>query len=629
MKRVGLLVVLYSCIVVLANCSSSSSGIADAAEDLAGDQAGTDARMDVTQDSQPPDLSDVADDVPGDVTDLVPDLEPDAVDTLDLLDITPDEPDVCQPACDGKQCGDDGCGSVCGTCEGAQSSCVDGACVCSPNCTDKMCGDDGCGGSCGDCVSPTGMVGECVDGTCVCVPTCEGKECGGDGCGGKCGSCDEHFACVDFACQFQPWCGDLNCNTDLSEDCSSCPSDCSCGEGNVCVAGTCCTPSCDGIECGSDGCGGSCGSCGCGEECVEGSCFSTACEGKLCGDDGCGGTCGSCGCGEECLEFACVFSACDGKQCGDDGCGGSCGTCDTYHLCQDGACVCPEGWTGPSCDLCAPGYYGPECKQCPCWPGTDVLVSDLAQFKAEFAGDASCYNRSTNSSIHDWSNTVTFYRPNCGPDTCGGFEIRVGTAPVVDTGTVPPSAVDSSFFCSSNDTFNGPLPAERLTKNLTLGEAEACNAMLAEFATANSCPGTYNQAPFCPCWPTPTTLTEDLTLFESDTTNTTCYNGSSPLIGQLWTLSARFLPTGCTPSYCVGMVFTTGRQIKFDYSTVPPTQVGTMLACTSVDSYNGAPPAQRSASDLFNNEASACVKMIQRLAKTENCPGTWTTPLDP
>ncbi len=43
------------------------------------------------------------------------------------------DPGTCTPACDGKQCGDDGCGSVCGTC-GAGETCSDkGACVAPPS----------------------------------------------------------------------------------------------------------------------------------------------------------------------------------------------------------------------------------------------------------------------------------------------------------------------------------------------------------------------------------------------------------------------------------------------------------------------------------------------------------------
>jgi hypothetical protein len=53
-----------------------------------------------------------------------------------------------------------------------------------------------------------------------------------------------------------------------------------------------CVPSCEGKECGPDGCGGSCGKCAGGQPCINGRCQCIpACSGKECGDDGCGGQC--------------------------------------------------------------------------------------------------------------------------------------------------------------------------------------------------------------------------------------------------------------------------------------------------------------------------------------------------
>ena len=59
--------------------------------------------------------------------------------------------------------------------------------------------------------------------------------------------------------------------------------------------------SCTGRQCGTDGCGRSCGSCPAGQKCTgEGKCCTPSCAGKQCGEDGCGGRCGSCGKGEIC-----------------------------------------------------------------------------------------------------------------------------------------------------------------------------------------------------------------------------------------------------------------------------------------------------------------------------------------
>jgi peptidoglycan/xylan/chitin deacetylase (PgdA/CDA1 family) len=79
---------------------------------------------------------------------------------------------------------------------------------CEPDCTGLECGDDGCGGSCGTCDAGW----DCESGLCieepVCVPDCAGLDCGDDGCGGSCGSCSADTSCVDGACSDEcvpPW----------------------------------------------------------------------------------------------------------------------------------------------------------------------------------------------------------------------------------------------------------------------------------------------------------------------------------------------------------------------------------------------------------------------------------------
>ncbi|MFH1533055.1 MAG: PPC domain-containing protein [Pseudomonadota bacterium] len=117
-----------------------------------------------------------------------------------------------------------------------------------------------------------------------------------------------------------------------------------------------CAPDCAGKDCGGDGCGGACGTCGDTFDCVDGLCMPPvcppACDGKDCGDDGCGGSCGACaGAQVECVEGLCVCApACDGMDCGDDGCGGSCGACvEPQDLCVEGLCVCQPACLGMEC----------------------------------------------------------------------------------------------------------------------------------------------------------------------------------------------------------------------------------------------------------------------------------------
>ncbi|HZS37275.1 MAG TPA: hypothetical protein VFF06_10625 [Polyangia bacterium] len=198
----------------------------------------------------------------------------------------------CTPQCAGKQCGDDGCGGVCGTCAAPNT--------CGGNGTPNTCGCSAAFscfvGGCREALDGCGVPHECkcpnasdkcqADGTC-CTPStnCTDK-CGPqpDGCGGtlECEPCCTPTTCAALG----DVCGEQSdgCNGSLS---------CSCANaGDVCNAGSCCTPlGCEG-QCGTvgDGCGGEidCGAC----------CTPSGCEG-LCGevDDGCGDVidCGSCG----------------------------------------------------------------------------------------------------------------------------------------------------------------------------------------------------------------------------------------------------------------------------------------------------------------------------------------------
>ncbi|MBT9554447.1 MAG: IPT/TIG domain-containing protein [Myxococcales bacterium] len=144
--------------------------------------------------------------------------------------------DGCVGDCSGKECGDDGCGELCGVCTGDEKCTPAGQCEvpCVPQCAGKVCGDNGCGGKCGNCQATF----ECVEGQCKapCTPACTNKECGPDGCGGTCGSapCNVGTACDEAQ--------------------------------GLCIAA--CVPECAGKECGPDTCGGTCGACGDAELCT-------------------------------------------------------------------------------------------------------------------------------------------------------------------------------------------------------------------------------------------------------------------------------------------------------------------------------------------------------------------------
>ena len=76
-----------------------------------------------------------------------------------------------------------------------------------------------------------------------------------------------------------------------------------------------CIPSCSGSACGSDGCGGSCGSCTNGQTCANGSCITSCVPAATCSghcgmiaNDGCGNvlSCGGCASGQTCTSNVCV-----------------------------------------------------------------------------------------------------------------------------------------------------------------------------------------------------------------------------------------------------------------------------------------------------------------------------------
>ncbi len=226
----------------------------------------------------------------------------------DVGEDTPQGP-WCTPNCDGRECGLDGCGGICGECAPNQECSRDGACIerCLPLCEGRSCGDDGCGGACGTCPEPW----VCWLSSC-CMPRCEDRTCGDDGCGGTCGACSG---------------------------------------GEICINHHCCAPQCASRECGPDGCMGVCGSCPPQHQCLEGQCQCVPqCLGKQCGSDGCGGSCGTCGPEETCTGGHCnCIPDCTGRVCGDNGCGGFCGFCVHWCDCIDGRCA---GLEDPYVDGC-------------------------------------------------------------------------------------------------------------------------------------------------------------------------------------------------------------------------------------------------------------------------------------
>ncbi len=248
------------------------------------------------------------------------------------------------------------CGACTTKCTGGQT-CKTGACACAAGqvffngscCTPKTCSQlgkncgsvsDTCGGtlSCGTCTSPETCAGGGTPNVCGCTAEPQSTTCSGN----KCGTFKN------------------NCNLNVN---------CSCGSGDVCNGGTCCTPKTCAADysgqCGSksDGCGGNLNcTCGSGQTCNSGTC----CTPKTCAADY-SGQCGSLsnGCGGN-LTCSCT---------GTDYCNGStCASCSSGVTCQGGTQCCSQSGntcngTGGAC--CVP--HNGDCSGSgdPCCQGSD------------------------------------------------------------------------------------------------------------------------------------------------------------------------------------------------------------------------------------------------------------------
>ncbi len=275
---------------------------------------------------------------------------------------------VAEPVDDGMPC-DDGDACTAGdTCQAGL--CASGApkvCTASDACHEA----GACDPATGECSDPASADGKVCDDGLVCT---DQDACNAGVCVGSPVTCAAPIvACAVASCEETS----QGCVTDASA--CECLADADCGAGHVCTAGDCvCVPACDGKACGSDGCGGSCGSCEDDQSCtLQGQCVCQPdCAGKQCGDDGCGGSCGSCGVGTECSpEATCVcVPACDGRECGSDGCGGSCGSCGSGEACSaQGQCVCQPDCAGKQCGdngcgglcgVCGSGLVCGDANQC-------------------------------------------------------------------------------------------------------------------------------------------------------------------------------------------------------------------------------------------------------------------------
>jgi len=282
-------------------------------------------------------------------------------------------------------------------------------------------GGSGCGGQkyCdtdSDCEFGRCFDHECAS-PCTSIDDCLFDElCEGTGDQRHCVEVNE-YCWEDFDCAYLPertgecmaWrCMGGECRWDDAETGSSCQlAGSSYGyRSGKCYAGYCyaCLPDCRYARCGSDGCGGSCGSCRddqycdrgwgecrpseCSADCVDEPCRRAtcghwsdgapfcdwtpandgssckpanglegwcddgtcrclpACGGRECGSDGCGDVCGSCTAPETCQQGWCepCVPQCEGRVCGFDGCFGTCGDCGELWCSGDGTACLEVAW---------------------------------------------------------------------------------------------------------------------------------------------------------------------------------------------------------------------------------------------------------------------------------------------
>ncbi len=248
-----------------------------------------------------------------------------------------------------------------------------------------------------------GPVHDAAPPDCPAHPDCTGLQCGPDPrCHVSCGDCGDGAVCEQGLCRSAPPgcpatkdCGGRVCGPDpvCGETCGACADGTTCNVDGACV----CAPRCNGLECGDDGCGGTCGMCGGYMHCVGGHCVpapcpeSKDCMGQTCGiDPVCHLPCGDCQGPDVCDATGhCVCQPdCAGgaRMCGSDGCGGSCGECGPHAACNvDGQCVCEATACGATCcDRAAVSCSGALCCT-PSWR-VPVPIQGPRQLVADGAG---------------------------------------------------------------------------------------------------------------------------------------------------------------------------------------------------------------------------------------------------
>ncbi len=288
-------------------------------------------------------------------------------------------PEACTPSCSGRVCGSDGCGGSCGTC-------ATGACNASGQCECQTDTDCSSGTRCFHSAQGNQCIATCdpLAPTAACPAQQACNDFSEDSAGNlfsQCstyGSATESASCTESTdCALGLLCARFAGNRQCARPCNATQPCVKSGQSCAALGGSnnqaapysacnppkgACVPSCSGKTCGSDGCGGSCGTCSSSKTCnSQGTCVSScvpSCGLSQCGSDGCGGSCGSCGAGKTCSSGQCVSTTTSCDPVDDWGCTSA----EGCYLLSSGQATCAvtgTGTQGSSCTTtssCAGGY---------------------------------------------------------------------------------------------------------------------------------------------------------------------------------------------------------------------------------------------------------------------------------
>jgi hypothetical protein len=360
---------------------------------------------------------------------------------------------ACQRSClhgfrsDGVTCGFDG--GITGLCHDHMccGGCWDGTRCTSGN-QPGACGSSG--GSCASCAVDGGacQAAYCQTGGCARTNVADQTPCPGGACaaGGCCAGClqpaDGGFACLP---------GDTTAACGGGGAiCVGCANGCATDGGARCTG---CAPKCNGKTCGSDGCGGSCGTCATGWTCNNsGTCTCVAAtpeSGDVLCSDGIDNDCDNL---IDCQEASCADSRCAGMAPGRFCTSGSCGT------------GCRVGST----EIQAPGAVNPSNPCQSCQPAIDDSGwTPLADGTGCVSGGATgtCWSGSCCTGCWNGSSCQ-----NAGTSHCGKSGGKC-----LDCGDGNPCTTDACTdgSCTNTPVTDGTLCKANLCGNPTM--CESCN----------------------------------------------------------------------------------------------------------------------------------------------------------